>query len=242
MGLLGVVGGHSILGAIGDDGTAFGRRVERLELRGITGPVSVLDAGGYVLLQRHGLDGYVPAHRIDHGGNMSALAAAGCDRVLAISSVGSLRTELRVGTHLVPDDFIALDQPPAAVHGDTRSHVVPGFTPAWRADVIEAWRGAGVTDVVDGGVYWQANGPRFETPAEIRLISGFADVVGMTVGAECVAANELGVAYAAVCVIDNLANGLDAEQLTPEQFAAGKQANEVRVGEVLAAVPAVLGA
>ena len=108
--------------------------------------------------------------------------------------------------------------------------------------MLAAWRGAGVTYVVDGGVYWQANGPRFETPAEIRLISGFADVVGMTVGAECVAANELGLVYAAVCVIDNLANGLDAEQLTPEQFEAGKQANQARLGEVLAAVPAVLGA
>ena len=202
----------------------------------------MLDAGGYVLLQRHGLDGYVPAHRIDHVRNMSALAGAGCDRVLAISSVGALRGELHVGTHLVPDDFIALDQPPSAVHGDERSHVVPGFTPEWRADVVVAWREAGVTDVVDGGVYWQTNGPRFETPAEIRLISGFADVVGMTVGAECVAANELGLAYAAVCVIDNLANGLDAEQLTPEEFEAGKQANQARLGEVLAAVPAVLGA
>jgi 5'-methylthioadenosine phosphorylase len=241
MGLLGVVGGHSILDMIGDDGTAFGRHVARRTAQGVTGPVAVLDADGHVLLQRHGLDGYVPAHRVDHARNMSALAAVGCDRVLAISSVGALRTELRVGTHVAPDDFIALDQPPSGVHGDERSHVVPGFTPAWRAQVIDAWREAGATDVVDGGVYWQANGPRFETPAEIRLIAGFADVVGMTVGAECVAANELGLAYAAVCVIDNLANGLDAEQLTPEQFAAGKQANQARVLQVLTAVLAILG-
>jgi 5'-methylthioadenosine phosphorylase len=241
MGLLGVVGGHSILEVTGTDGTAFGYRVDRRTAHGVMGPVTVLDAGAHVLLQRHGLDRYVPAHRVDHARNMSALAAAGCDRVLAISSVGALRAELRVGAHLAPDDFIALDQPPSGVHGDERSHVVPGFTPAWRAAVVEAWRGAGVTDVVDGGVYWQANGPRFETPAEIRLISGFADVVGMTVGAECVAANELGLAYAAVCVIDNLANGLDTEQLTPEQFEAGKQANQARVLHVLAAVLAVLG-
>jgi hypothetical protein len=42
-------------------------------------------------------------------------------------------------------------------------------------------------------------------------------------------------------VIDNLANGLDAEQLTPEQFAAGKQANQARVLQVLASVLLVLG-
>ena len=38
----------------------------------------------------------------------------------------------------------------------------------------------------DGGTYWQTIGPRLETAAEIRLIAAHADVVGMTLGAECV--------------------------------------------------------
>ena len=71
--------------------------------------------------------------------------------------------------------------------------------------------------MVDGGVYWQTNGPRFETPAEVRMLAAHADVVGMTVASECVAANQLGLEYAAVCVVDNLANGIGVETLTPEQ-------------------------
>jgi 5'-methylthioadenosine phosphorylase len=242
MGVLGVVAGHSVLSAGGE--LPFAGRTRRRPAHGACGPVTVLDGGGVVVLQRHGLDEYVPAHLLDHARNLGALAAVGCDRVLALSSVGALRAELAVGTHLVADDFIALDRPAVSVHADTRCHVAPGFTPPWRARVLDAWRDAseraGVR-LVDGGVYWQVNGPRFETPAEIRLISAFADVVGMTIGAECTVANELGLDYAAVCIVDNLANGVGEVALTREEFEAGKRANQEQLFAVLAdVVPALL--
>ena len=75
--------------------------------------------------------------------------------------------------------------------------------------MIEAWEAGGQAPR-DGGVYWQTIGPRFETPAEIRLIAPHADVVGMTIASECILAGELGLEYAALCVVDNLANGLGA--------------------------------
>jgi 5'-methylthioadenosine phosphorylase len=56
-------------------------------------------------------------------------------------------------------------------------------------------------------------GPRFETPAEIRLLAQHADVVGMTIPAECILAGEAGLAYAAVCKIDNLANSVAGHAL-----------------------------
>ena len=36
-----------------------------------------------------------------------------------------------------------------------------------------------------------------------------AHLVGMTLASECIVANELGIAYAAVCVVDNMANGIE---------------------------------
>ena len=41
-------------------------------------------------------------------------------------------------------------------------------------------------------------------------MAAHADVVGMTIASECIVAGELGLAYAAVCVVDNLANGIGA--------------------------------
>jgi 5'-methylthioadenosine phosphorylase len=107
---------------------------------------------------------------------------------------------------------------------------VPGFDRAWRTRVVETWRhAASAVPLRDGGVYWQTFGPRFETPAEIRYIARFADVVGMTVASECVVAGDLGLAYAAVCVVDNLANGVGESELTVEEFEAGKAANRAAV-------------
>ena len=84
---------------------------------------------------------------------------------------------------------------------------------------------------------WQTTGPRFKTPAEIRVLATFADVVGMTVGSECAAACQLDLPYGVVCVVDNLANGLAPQPLTMEEFDAGTASNRARL---LAALDAVL--
>lgn len=160
----------------------------------------------------------------------------GCDRILAIGSVGGLRPELGPGTLLCPDDFIALGAGPAPTSfDDERAHQVPRTDTAWRRRVLEAWSAAG-EDVIDGGVYWQTAGPRLETQAEIRLIASHADVVGMTVGAEWATAAERGLPYAAICVVDNLANGVGERELTVEEFEAGREANRERVSAALASV------
>jgi 5'-methylthioadenosine phosphorylase len=185
-----------------------------------------------VYLQRHGADGYVLPHRIDHLANMRSLAEAGCDRVLALGSVGGLHRDLVPGTFVCPDDFIALDAGPAAFE-DERAHRVPGFDPGWRRRAVVAWRDRVGSEIVDGGVYWQTRGPRLETPAEIRLMAAHAQLVGMTIASECVAACEVGLAYSAICVVENLANGVGERELTMEQLLAGRAANREAVAGAL---------
>ncbi len=193
-------------------------------------------AQGAVVVQRHDSAGaYTLPHRIDHAANMRALAERGCDRVLAIGSVGSLHAELAVGSLVCPDDFIALQLGLSALT-DVRAHRAPGFDPAWRDRLIAAWDRADTGPIVDGGVYWQAIGPRFETPAEIRMIAAHADLVGMTIASECIVAGELGLAYAAVCVVDNLANGIGAEPIGVEALERDRAVNLVRLREALDAV------
>jgi 5'-methylthioadenosine phosphorylase len=197
---------------------------------------------GAAIAQRHrGPDGsFVLPHAIDHEANLRPLAEQGCDRVLAIGSVGSLDPALKVGSLLCPDDFIALGQS-GSIFPDARAHSAPGFDERWRAEVIAAWSEGGQTPR-DGGVYWQAAGPRFETPAEIRLMAAHADVVGMTIASECVVAAELGLAYAAICVVDNLANGIGPRPLQILELEAARAANALQLRDGLAAVLPQLGA
>jgi 5'-methylthioadenosine phosphorylase len=196
---------------------------------------------GAAIVQRHqGGEGFVLPHAIDHEANLRALVEQGCDRVLAIGSVGSLQPELGVGSLVCPDDFIALNLGDS-IYEDARAHSAPGFAPVWRAEVIAAWSESGQAPR-DGGVYWQAHGPRFETPAEIRLMAAYADVVGMTIASECVVAGELGLDYAALCVVDNLANGLASEPVSVAAMEADRLVNAERLREGLAAVLPRLGA
>jgi 5'-methylthioadenosine phosphorylase len=211
------------------------RDARRREVATAWGEASVLDAGDHLRLQRHGLDRYVAPHAIRHRANLAALAELGADRVLGIGSVGSLRREIEVGTLIAPHDFVAL-QLGTSLSDGAEGHRVPGFDGGWRGRVIAAWEEAG-EPLADGGIYWQAIGPRLETPAEIRMIAPHADVIGMTLASECVIAGELGLAYAAVCAVDNLANGVGEAPLTVEEFEVGRRATRDRV---LAALRAVL--
>lgn len=184
-------------------------------------PVEAIDAGEIVALPRHGFDRSVPAHLVDHRANVRALCELGCSHVLALGSVGSLRADLEVGSFVCPDDFYAPETAPS-FYNDPRGHSIPGFDPDWRAVILEAWRKRSATDLLDGGVYAQTVGPRFETPAEVRAFARIADVVGMTLAAETVLAREASLAYAAVCSVDNLANGIAEELLTVEEYRRGR--------------------
>ncbi len=197
---------------------------------------------GAAIVQRHrgADDSFVLPHAIDHEANLRPLAEQGCDRVLAIGSVGSLHPELAVGSLVCPGDFIALNLG-ESIFADERAHSAPGFEPRWRAEVIAAWSEGGQAPR-DGGVYWEARGPRFETPAEIRLMAAHADVVGMTIASECVVAGELGLDYAALCVVDNLANGLAESPVSVAEMQADRLINAERLREGLEAVLPRLGA
>jgi 5'-methylthioadenosine phosphorylase len=190
--------------------------------------------GEWTVLPRHGESGYALPHEIDHVGNMRRLVDAGCDRVLAIGSVGGLQPELGPGTFVCPDDFIALDAQPMTALDGVAAHTVPRFAADWRSEVVSAFGDAGIR-IRDGGVYWQATGPRLETAAEIRLIAQHAEVIGMTVATESVVARELGLRYAAVCLVDNFANGVAQVELSMAELEATRAANVAALDAALAA-------
>lgn len=202
------------------------RQTFELDVEGADGStrgIEIDDCGDFVVLLRHGRAGTVPAHLVDHHAHIRALCAAGCSRVLAIGSGGGLRAELGPGRVVAPDDFLALTTYPT-FHTTTDGYAMPGFDTEWRREVVDAWMGAAATPIIDGGTYAMVRGPRFETKAEIRLLAAHADIVGMTLAAECILAREAGLAYAAVCRVDNLANGIGGHDLEVEEYRANARA------------------
>ncbi|MBP8984126.1 MAG: MTAP family purine nucleoside phosphorylase [Syntrophobacterales bacterium] len=185
-----------------------------------------------VLVPRHGEAGkYVLPHLINHPANMKALKDLGVEEVIAVNSTGSLKKNLAPGMIVLPDDFIFLAGGPT-VFREEAVHITPDLSPKVRLRLVKAAADAGVT-VIDKGVYWQTIGPRLETKAEIRMMAGYADVVGMTMASEAVVAKELGMEYASLCSVDNYAHGVEERELSMEQILRQSRENAESVSRVV---------
>lgn len=182
------------------------------------GQALVLFDDRVAFVSRHGADPqhYILPHLINHQANMKALHDIGAAEVVGINSTGSLKKSLKPGSVVIPDDFMTL-VPPPSLYADQPIHVVPRLNMKMRKRCLEAASSCGI-EAYDGGTYWQTTGPRLETKAEIKMISTFADLVGMTMASEATIAAELGLPYASICSIDNYANGVGEKDLSLEEI------------------------
>jgi 5'-methylthioadenosine phosphorylase len=192
------------------------------------GEVELFDCGRFVYLQRHG-NGNIPPHRINHKANIYAIKSF-TDSVIGVASVGSLKKSIKPNTLAVPEDYIDLNPP--TYFDDEIRHITPSFDEGLRKHILEAaaWN---KIKVFDGGVYIQSRGPRLETKAEVRMLAQFGDIVGMTVASEATLASELGLKYATICSVDNLANGLAKERLDFGEIKGSAEKNKAKVETLL---------
>jgi 5'-deoxy-5'-methylthioadenosine phosphorylase len=166
-----------------------------------------------VFLARHGYGHTIPPHQVNYRANIWALHAQGVKNVVAVGSVGGIRSDLVPGALVVPDQIIDYTHGRASTFftgGDSGVRHIDFTLPycqSLRAACLAAGRQAGET-LFDGGVYAATQGPRFETAAEIdRLERDGAAMVGMTGMPEATLAREIGVRYATIAVVANRAAG-----------------------------------
>lgn len=180
-----------------------------------------------VFVPRHGPGHELPPHLIDYRAIIAGLAAAGCRDVIAVNVVGGISPDLTPGTLVRVSDF--LDFTSGRAH---TFHDGPGRGGVVHADVSRAYcpdLGAELTaaaehlgePLIDGAVYACFNGPRFESPAEIRMAATLgATVVGMTGVPEVTLAAEAGLRYAAISLVVNPAAGLTEEPIAEAELVA----------------------
>lgn len=229
MGRLGIISGTVLLQGKG----IFANLIERT-MENAFGKTLVLLSDRVAFIPRHGMPPHddIPPHLINHQANFQALKELEVFEIIGINSTGSLKSHLKPGMLVVPDDYMLLTATPT-VYRNELIHITPSLSSEVRQRLTKAAAGCGI-DVVTGGVYWQTTGPRLETRAEIRMMSQFADLVGMTMGSEAVIAQELDLPYASLCTIDNFAHGLDAKGLTMEQIRQNARLNADAVANILA--------
>jgi 5'-methylthioadenosine phosphorylase len=166
---------------------------------------------------------------------MWALRETGVQRVLATAAVGSLRPHIGPGTLAVLEDFIdlskrgpvtAFDRPEAGLaHTDFSQPYCPKMSQALR----DSAQGLGT---LPGVTYVGVDGPRYESPAEVRMLAQLGgDVVGMTAVPETILAREMGMCYACLAIVTNYGAGISDVPLEHEDVVrlVTERGNDVHV-------------
>jgi 5'-methylthioadenosine phosphorylase len=198
---------------LGERDTPFGR----------SEPVRLVstDKGGFMFLARHGRKGYEKsAPFVNYRANIYALKDLGAEFILSWSGPGAINTDFKPGTFAIPDDLIDETRGRKSTFFENKGigfvRHNPVFCPTLREVIKNALSAEGVAFSA-AATYVVTEGPRLETPAEIKKYRMFgADLVGMTLAPEVFLAKELELHYAALCYISNVAEGL-----TDRKFKSG---------------------
>ncbi len=167
--------------------------------------VGELNGRKVAFLPRHGKKHTIRPTEVNSRANIHALKDLGVKRILAPSTVGSLREDYR------PEDLVFIDQfidrttrrEQSFYTGPKVCHISVA-EPTCR-ELRKILTGVAERMKIshhDTGTYVCIEGPRFSTKAESRMFRNWgADVVGMTLVPECVLAREAEICYASIATV-----------------------------------------
>lgn len=213
---IGIIGGTGLETLLGDAeqirvGTPYG----------LPSTISVGEMKGQrvAFLPRHSVRHSIPPHMVNYRANIYALHKIGVKQIVATNAVGAINLDFKPGDLVVPHDFIDFTKVRPNTFYDTSpvTHVdlSQPYCPTLRLTLINNAKKH--SELWEQAVLVCTEGPRYETPAEIRMFRQLGcDIVGMTGAPEAVLARELEICYATICFITNMAAGMQ-ERLTADE-------------------------
>lgn len=171
-------------------------------------------------LARHGKGHTVPPHLVNYRANIRALQKLGAKRVIATTAVGSLNEKMGPKDFVLVDQFLDFTKSRISTfyeggeNGVLHLDVTDPYCPEIRSFMVNKAEELGFK-AHNGGCYVCTEGPRFETPAEIKMFKILGgDLVGMTNVPEVTLAREAGLCYATVSMVTNYAAGISSHPLS----------------------------
>jgi len=167
--------------------------------------IGELSGKNVAFLPRHGKKHTIRPTDINARANISALKKLGVKRIIAPSTVGSLREEYHPGEVVFVDQFIdrtTRREESFYTEGKVcHITVAEPMCPELRQTLLSVAKGLDIK-MHETGTYVCIEGPRFSTKAESRMYRQWgADVVGMTLVPECVLAREAEICYASISTV-----------------------------------------
>jgi len=212
----------AIIGGSGLEDPKFFKKIREVNIKTPFGypsaPIIVANFCGerVAFLSRHGKKHQFPPHLVPQRANLWALKKMGIERIIGISSVGSLQNNFKPGDIVVSDQFIDFTKKREYTFYDKEAcHVslADPFCPELRDLFSNEARKLKIS-FHRTGTYWCIEGPRFSTRAESRFFKNFADVIGMTLCPEVTLAREMEICYLNLAMVTDY----DVWQAHPVNF------------------------
>ncbi len=146
----------------------------------------------------------------------------GAKNILLTNAAGGIRKDFAPGDLMMITDHIS-SFVPSPLRGANLDHLGERFPDMSRVyddalcgKVRKEAQKLGIS--MKEGVYVQASGPNYETPAEIRMFRSLgADAVGMSTVCEAIAAHHMGMKVCGISCITNMAAGILNQPLNHEE-------------------------
>ncbi len=181
------------------------------------GEVDYLVDDDILFVLRHKKGHVLAPSMINYRANVQFLKDMGVEKVITTHAVGSITQKLLPTGIGMVSDFIDFTSMRGSTFFDgidnpvRHSAMVGIFDEEMKIGFFKKAIGRNVS-VSPSLIYVTTNGPRLESPAEIRAYRALgADVVGMTLNPEVNLIHELGIRLLSVCFSINWAAGLDEE-------------------------------
>jgi len=216
----------AIIGGTGVTDSSFVENLESMSVDTPFGSVELMKAergsNEIIFLERHTKGHKLTPSQVNYKGNIYALKKLGVEFVVATTAVGGVQN-CKVGDFVILDQFIDFTKNRELTYfGERGSGVVhmdmtEPYCSTLRDALAKSMEKCGAR-YVNKGTYVCTEGPRFETPAEIKMIKILGgDVVGMTNVPEVVLARELGLHYATISLVTNYAAGISKTALSHKE-------------------------
>ena len=135
--------------------------------------------------------------------------AAGVRRILSEGGVGTVNKLLDLRDFLIPDDYLDLScRKDVMLDGRYLLIMRDALCPELRKALVAATRKHFDGRIFSRGTYAVTDGRHFESPAEVAMMQGHADIVGQSIAPEVYLAREIGACYAGLYFTVNYGEGI----------------------------------
>jgi 5'-methylthioadenosine phosphorylase len=164
-----------------------------------------IDGVEVFFLPRHGKNHIFSPTNVPYRANIDALKRLGCNDLISISAVGSLKEHLPPGKFIIIDQFIdkTFFRNKTFFDKDIVAHVsMANPTCKLTSDLVYNAAQAANINIQNGGTYLAMEGPQFSSLAESKLYRSWdCDVIGMTNMPEAKLARESEMRYVPIAMV-----------------------------------------